>query len=51
MNEVIARIDRHQIELFCKQRRIRRLAFFGSAVRGDFGPQSDIDTKTCLGSK
>ena len=27
----------------CRRWRIRRLALFGSAVRGDFGPESDID--------
>lgn len=32
-----------EIEQFCHKHHIRRLAFFGSAVRDDFGPQSDID--------
>jgi predicted nucleotidyltransferase len=32
-----------QIAQFCQKHHIRRLAFFGSAVRNDFGPQSDID--------
>jgi predicted nucleotidyltransferase len=32
-----------QIEHFCQKYHIRRLAFFGSVVRDDFGPQSDID--------
>jgi predicted nucleotidyltransferase len=32
-----------QIERFCQKHHIRRLAFFGSVVRDDFGPQSDID--------
>lgn len=31
------------IEQFCQRHRIRKLAFFGSVVREDFGPQSDID--------
>ena len=31
------------IEKFCREHHIRSLAFFGSAVRDDFGPQSDID--------
>ncbi|WP_427365524.1 nucleotidyltransferase family protein [Candidatus Caldatribacterium saccharofermentans] len=31
------------IEAFCRRHRIRRLSLFGSAVRGDFGPESDID--------
>ena len=28
---------------FCRTNRIRRLALFGSILRDDFGPQSDID--------
>jgi uncharacterized protein len=32
-----------QIERFCQKHHIRRLAFFGSVVRDDFGPESDID--------
>ena len=28
---------------FCSQHHIRRLAFFGSALRDDFRPDSDVD--------
>ena len=28
---------------FCQKYHIRQLSFFGSVVRDDFGPQSDID--------
>ena len=28
---------------FCRRNRIRRLAFFGSVLRDDFGPLSDVD--------
>ena len=28
---------------FCQENGIRRLAIFGSALRDDFGPESDID--------
>ena len=28
---------------FCEVRGIKRLAVFGSALRSDFGPESDID--------
>jgi predicted nucleotidyltransferase len=31
------------IRAFCRGRHIRRLAFFGSVLRDDFGPQSDVD--------
>jgi len=36
-------ISSHQIESFCRKNHIRSLAFFGSVVRDDFGPLSDID--------
>jgi|SRR5687768_13351155 uncharacterized protein len=31
------------IAAFCERHRIRRLSLFGSILRGDFGPASDID--------
>jgi len=36
-------IDRGQIADFCRRHHIVRLAIFGSALRDDFGPDSDID--------
>lgn len=36
-------IDRGRIADFCQKHHIQRLAFFGSVVRGDFPPGSDID--------
>jgi hypothetical protein len=36
-------IDRRQIEAFCKRHHIRKLALFGSVVRDDFRPDSDVD--------
>jgi len=32
-----------EIAAFCRRHRVRRLAFFGSILRADFGPQSDVD--------
>jgi predicted nucleotidyltransferase len=32
-----------EIEAFCRRHRIRKLAFFGSVLRGDFSPESDVD--------
>ena len=32
-----------QIEDFCRRNHIRRLALFGSVLRDDFGPDSDVD--------
>jgi predicted nucleotidyltransferase len=36
-------IDRSAIADFCQRHHVRRLAFFGSVLRKDFGPQSDVD--------
>ena len=36
-------IDKKKIAEFCRRRRIRRLALFGSVLRDDFGPESDVD--------
>src|SRR3972149_1927332 len=36
-------IPKEQLAAFCRDRHIRRLAIFGSALRPDFGPDSDID--------
>lgn len=36
-------IDRTAIAEFCKRHHVRRLALFGSVLRGDFGPDSDVD--------
>jgi len=36
-------IDRSAVADFCKRHHVRRLALFGSVLRGDFGPESDVD--------
>ena len=36
-------IPKEQVADFCRRRRIRKLSLFGSVLRGDFGPESDID--------
>jgi len=36
-------IDRQRLGEFCRRHHIRRLAFFGSVLRDDFGPHSDVD--------
>jgi len=36
-------LPREEIAGFCRRNRIRRLALFGSVLRGDFGPESDVD--------
>ena len=36
-------IATREIGKFCRRWRIRELALFGSALRDDFGPESDLD--------
>lgn len=36
-------IDKEQIGQFCRQNHIRRFSLFGSVLREDFNPESDID--------
>jgi uncharacterized protein len=36
-------IDRDKIAEFCRRYHIRKLAFFGSVLREDFRPDSDVD--------
>jgi len=42
---MIAKVDisREEIKEFCLRNRIRYLAFFGSVLRDDFSPDSDVD--------
>ena len=37
-------ITKEQIADFCQRNHIRRFAFYGSVLRDDFRPDSDIDT-------
>jgi uncharacterized protein len=36
-------IDQQRLADFCRRHYIRRLALFGSVLRDDFGPDSDVD--------
>ncbi len=36
-------IPREQLAAFCRQNAIARLSLFGSILRDDFGPASDVD--------
>jgi hypothetical protein len=37
------RVDPRRLARICKKHHIKRLSLFGSVVRDDFGPQSDVD--------
>ena len=36
-------VPKERIAEFCRRSHIRRLALFGSVLRDDFGPDSDVD--------
>ena len=36
-------MPRERLAEFCRRNRIRRLSLFGSILRDDFGPDSDVD--------
>jgi len=36
-------VDKNKIAEFCRRHHIRKLAFFGSVLREDFQPDSDVD--------
>ena len=40
-NKII--VPQEKIADFCRRNHIRKLSLFGSALRGDFGPASDVD--------
>jgi predicted nucleotidyltransferase len=44
MNAIAPQLDREAIARFCRERGIRKLSIFGSALRDDFDPsRSDLD--------
>ena len=36
-------VPREALERLCQHYHVQRLAFFGSVLREDFGPESDVD--------
>ena len=43
MNPQVTLPDSRQLTAFCRENDILKLAMYGSALRDDFGPDSDID--------
>jgi predicted nucleotidyltransferase len=43
LEQLALEIPQEEIAAFCRRHHIRRLALFGSVLRGDLGPDSDID--------
>jgi uncharacterized protein len=43
MSRARIQLDLKAVAKFCRQNHIRKLSLFGSVLRDDFGPQSDVD--------
>lgn len=43
MDTLKIQIPRQKVTKFCRRNHIRRLSFFGSVIREDFSPTSDVD--------
>ena len=43
MSNMQFKVEEIKITRFCRKHHIRKLAFFGSVLRDDFGPESDVD--------
>ena len=41
--EINLNLDRSKIADFCRRNKIIKLSLFGSSLRDDFGPDSDVD--------
>ena len=41
--EIDLNLDRNKIADFCRRNKIIKLSLFGSSLRDDFGPDSDVD--------
>lgn len=41
--EILANLPRTQIASFCEKYGVEEFSLFGSVLRGDFGPESDVD--------
>ena len=43
MGRAKVNVSREELTAFCRRHHIRKLSFFGSVLRDDFRPDSDID--------
>ncbi len=51
MGKIQIEVPRERIAEFCGKWSIREFSFFGSVVRDDFGPESDIDVLVTFASE
>lgn len=42
-DKIKIKVPYNELAEFCRRHHIRKLAFFGSVLRDDFGPDSDVD--------
>ncbi len=40
---ILIAVDKASVAHFCRDHHIRKLSLFGSVLRADFGPESDVD--------
>ncbi|MEI6451443.1 MAG: nucleotidyltransferase domain-containing protein [Actinomycetes bacterium] len=43
MSRAHIEFSQEELEAICRRRAVKRLALFGSVLRDDFGPDSDVD--------
>ena len=43
MSRACIEFSQEELEAICRRRAVERLALFGSVLRDDFGPDSDVD--------
>ena len=43
-------IPHEELAAYCNRWRVTELALFGSVLREDFGPESDVDVLVCFGA-
>ena len=43
MSRARVEFSQEELEAICRRRAVKRLALFGSVLRDDFGPDSDVD--------
>ena len=43
MEKIKIEVSKEEIAAFCRRHCIRKLSFFGSVLRDDFTPESDVD--------
>lgn len=43
INRLGVDVSKHEIAEFCQRHYIKKIAVFGSALRGEMGPDSDVD--------